>query len=74
MLNLPDLNVTGFESKAYIRYYAVVGLLLFMGCFFLSCINDNGPHSITGGPHFLNIHLNVAGGVLVMFCTGKQSY
>lgn len=21
MLNLPDLNVTGFESKAYIRYY-----------------------------------------------------
>lgn len=22
MFNLPDLNVTGFESKAYIRYYA----------------------------------------------------
>lgn len=22
MFDLPDLNVTGFESKAYIRYYA----------------------------------------------------
>lgn len=27
MFNLPDLNVTGFESKAYIRYY--VGCLVF---------------------------------------------
>lgn len=27
MFNLPDLNVTGFESKAYIRYY--LGRLVF---------------------------------------------
>lgn len=29
MFNLPDLNVTGFESKAYIRYYASCLFCLF---------------------------------------------
>ncbi len=42
MFNLPDLNVTGFESKAYIRYYT--SILSFLVCSF------EGAHHIYPQP------------------------
>lgn len=53
MFNLPDLNVTGFESKAYIRYYITFLFVTFVHQLkqhhtSLSSVGDQSAHYVAG--------------------------